>query len=497
MLSKNNLPNATGNLIVPAKELFDLPEKVLQFGTGVLLRGLPDYYIDKANRQGVFNGRVVVVKSTTTGDTADFDQQDCLYTLHVKGIAGGKEVDEQVINSAISRVLSAATQWADILNVAHNKELKIVLSNTTEVGLQFLAESIGQTPPESFPGKLLAFLLERYRAFNGDMEAGLVIIPTELVIDNGKLLKQIIMQLATYNQLEDAFTNWLTTANHFCNSLVDRIVPGKPVAAENSILNQRSGYKDNLRIVAEPYSLWAIEGGPDVEAALSFCRVDSGVVITPDIEKFRELKLRLLNGTHTLCCAVAILAGFKTVDEAMRDKSFINFINRIMTEEIKPSIPYPVDKEEAALFARNVIDRFSNPYIKHQWMSISAQYSLKMRTRVIPLLANYENSFRQAPQLMAFGFAAFIAFMQVEQVNGKFEGKSNGVNYLVTDNSADVFAAAWKTAFSDGRVVDTLLSDLSLWGTDLTSLPGFKEEVSRRLEQIKAVGILNILQATY
>src|ERR1700748_3988677 len=101
-LSKNNLADIkSAGVIKPGKDIFTLPEKVLQFGTGVLLRGLPDYFIDKANRQGLFNGRIVVVKSTDSGDAAAFDRQDSLYTLCVRGIEDGQKVEENILCSAI------------------------------------------------------------------------------------------------------------------------------------------------------------------------------------------------------------------------------------------------------------------------------------------------------------------------------------------------------------------------------------------------------------
>src|SRR3954469_24693065 len=119
ILSRYTLKNIESNALqVPEESLFELPEKVLQFGTGVLLRGLPDYFIDKANRQGIFNGRVVMIKSTAGGAGAAFDEQDNLYTIYSEGIINGKNVNEQVVCSAISRTLTAATQWKDILAVA-------------------------------------------------------------------------------------------------------------------------------------------------------------------------------------------------------------------------------------------------------------------------------------------------------------------------------------------------------------------------------------------
>src|SRR5690349_1490167 len=232
-LSKEAIKNISPQpgLIIPDEKLFNLPEKVLQFGTGVLLRGLPDYFINKANRQGVFNGRIVTVKSTSAGGTDEFEKQDGLYTLCIRGIEDGNKIDEAIINSSISRVVSAKDDWQAILQCAHNAEMRIIISNTTEAGIVLTDDDIFSAPPDSFPGKLLAFLVERYKAFHGTIECGMVIIPTELLINNGDKLKSIILELAAKNKLDDSFIDWLKNANHFCNSLVDRIVPGKLPAA--------------------------------------------------------------------------------------------------------------------------------------------------------------------------------------------------------------------------------------------------------------------------
>jgi tagaturonate reductase len=495
MLSKNNLPKKSDGLIIPEAALFKLPEKVLQFGTGVLLRGLPDCLIDKANRQGIFNGRIAVVKSTATGSADEFHKQDGLYTLHIKGIENGNKVEEHVICSAISRVLSANSNWRDILEIAQSKQLRVIISNTTEVGLKLVNESIHNIPPASYPGKLLAVLYERYRVLGDKEDAGLVIIPTELVTNNGKLLKDIVLQLAAYNKLETQFIEWLSGANHFCNSLVDRIVPGKPATDLYAELDSQLGYIDDLRIVAEPYSLWAIEGGREVADILTFSRAnDTEVVITPDIEKYRELKLRLLNGTHTLCCALAYLSGFNTVDEAISNSAFSRFIRQLMGE-IASAIPYPIDKNETEQFAHKVLDRFSNPYIKHQWLSISVQYSLKMHIRILPLLLSYKKLFNTYPTAMTLGFAAFIRFMKVEKTGDYFEGSFNGVSYTVTDANANIFYEAWKNeSYTD--VVGAILSNVNLWGEDLSQLSGFNKQLTDMLDEVTTHGMLNLAQIT-
>jgi tagaturonate reductase len=494
ILSKYNLNKITAEgVVLPDEHIFGLPEKVLQFGTGVLLRGLPDYFIDKANRQGVFNGRVIVVKSTDTGSASDFDRQDGLYTLYIKGVENGQEINQQVVCSSISRVLSAGSDWEQILMTAYNPHLKIIISNTTEVGIQLTQDRITKHPPSSFPGKLLAILHERYKAFGGSEKSGFVIIPTELIVDNGKKLEAIVLELAHLNQLEPAFMDWLENCNHFCNSLVDRIVPGKPDKTLGAELEQQSGYEDNLRTIAEPYCLWAIEGNEEVRSVLSFADTDPGVVIAPDIEIFRELKLRLLNGTHTLTCAIAILSGFETVEEAMNHPAFSGFILHLMMNEILPAIPYPIDHAAGVQFIHKVLDRFKNSNIKHQWLSISAQYSSKLKSRVLPLLLNHYRRSSRVPDGFAFGFAAFIGLMKTTHDDGRFTGHSNGQDYVITDTNAAKLHKAWKNANIE-KVAETILSDTDLWETDLTQLPGFKAEVIRLLQEITQTGALQVLE---
>jgi tagaturonate reductase len=495
ILSQDNLKNiAVPGLIVPDEKLFSLPEKVLQFGTGVLLRGLPDYFIDKANRQGIFNGRIVVVKSTDTGSATEFDQQHGLYTLSIKGIENGQRIEENVICSSISRVLTAGKDWEAIMDFARNPELSVVISNTTEVGIQLVEDDITNTPPVSFPGKLLAVLHERYKTFGGTEESGLVIVPTELIVDNGKKLKAIVLELAENNNLDSDFIKWLGHANHFCNSLVDRIVPGKPDAKTVEQLESADGYKDDLRIVSEVYSLWAIEGDEQVKSVLSFYKADKGVVISPDIEIFRELKLRLLNGTHTLSCAVAFLSGFRTVKNAMDDLAFSDFISQLMIHDIAPAIPYEIAQDMKHDFAANVLDRFRNPHIEHQWISISAQYSSKIKMRVLPVLQQHYRLSSEVPEYIAFGFAAFLRFMKVEKnAKGEYIGSNNGVEYKVTDDNAAIFAEAWKLDNLD-EVVTTILSNENLWdGPNLTILPGFKDAVLEKLTAINQHGVLDLI----
>jgi tagaturonate reductase len=495
-LSKNNLEliRLAGSEI-PDKKIFELPEKILQFGTGVLLRALPDYFVDKANREGVFNGRILVVKSTQTGDIESFNQQDGLYTLQIRGMENGVSEDKSVICSSISRVISASHQWNEVLVSAANPNLQIVISNTTEVGIHLVKESIFQSPPVSYPAKLLAFLLERFKVFKANPDFGMTIIPTELLTDNGKKLKAILTELAEFNQLDRFFLEWLNLHNRFCSSLVDRIVPGKPSPAIKRELEEQWGYEDELMSVCEPYCLWAIEGDERIRKILSFYKSENGVVITNDITKYKELKLRMLNATHTLSCGLGYLSGFETVLMAMEDPLFSSFIKNLMMDEIGPSIPYAIPENEVTEFGMKVLDRFKNPFLQHHWLSITMQYSSKIATRVLPVLKKYYELFKKPPELISMGFAAYLLFMRpVKKDSEKYYGTLNNQFYLINDDRASIFYGIWDEGSVD-QIVRSVLSNKELWFEDLTQLAGFAESVTRKLKGFIRYGSLHEIAA--
>lgn len=480
---------------VPADNLLLLPEKVLQFGTGVLLRGLPDYFIHEANSKNIFNGRIVVVKSTESGGSDLFKEQDGLFTVFVRGFEDGKEVDTKFINASISRVISANQNWEEILKCAENPELQIIISNTTEVGISLVKESIFANPPVSFPAKLLSFLWHRYRYFHGTATSGMVIIPTELISENGAVLKGIVMELAAFNQMDQLFINWLNVENDFCNSLVDRIVPGKLSEPEKSIEENKLGYTDGLMIMCEPYCLWAIETKSNrTKEILSFAKCNKGIKIEPDINQFKELKLRLLNGTHSFSCALALYCGFETVREAMQVAYFRNYVASVMMKEIKPLIiSSSISEISAQQFAEQVMDRFRNNSIEHKWINISLQYSSKMAMRTVPLMVKHSLQNQGSPKLMVLGFAAYLLFMNTtKHADGIYYAKVGNKEYPVTDSKAALLHHYWELGKLE-IVIPLLLKDISLWGIDLNSIPGFACDTIESIQTLRSQGAETIL----
>src|ERR1700722_3642793 len=497
ILSESTIQLLSKKIYTPGSNYFQLPEKVLQFGTGVLLRALPDYFIDEANKQNIFNGRIVVVKSTTHGNTDAFTTQNGLYTICVKGIEQEKIIDQTYINASISRVLSATTEWEKISQCAISNDLEIVISNTTEVGISLLDnDDIFANPPSSFPGKLLSILYKRFIFFEGNIQKGLIIIPTELIPDNAAKLKNILTTLSRQNKISDEFIDWLDKHNDFCSSLVDRIVPGKLNAVDKISIENKLGYEDELMIMAEPYRLWAIETGSEiVKNKLSFSQGDEGVIIASNITKFRELKLRLLNGTHTLNCGLAVLAGFETVKDAMQNGYFKNFVRQLMLGEIAASVVNDqISVDDAIQFGNKVIDRFSNPFIEHLWLNITLQYTSKMLMRNVPILKKHYQRTDDVPGCIALGFAGYILFMKSKKNNdNKFIGNDGISDYIINDDKAAILNEKWNEK-DIGATVSDILGDENLWNINLNSFPGFNEAVTKNVMSLISSGVKETMQ---
>ncbi len=458
-----------------------LPEKVLQFGTGILLRGLPDYFINKANHQGQFGGRIAIIKSTA-GGIEDFEKQNFRFTTCVRGIVNGKKIEENIDNTAISRVLRAWDDWPSILKLASQPELQIIISNTTEVGIQSEPESILERAPHSFPAKVTALLYERFKQL-GSQSADVVVIPTELVPDNGMLLKNIVLQLSAYNKLKGVFEQWLSEKILFCNSLVDRIVT-RPSETVKGTLNDFN----SLTIQAEPYKLWAIEGGERVRKILTFAPADRGVIIAENIAYYRERKIRLLNGTHTISVCLGFLQGFETVYDCMQDKAMSAFIQDVMLQEIEPTLLLGT-KSQNRQFALDVLDRFRNPFTAHRLLSITLQATAKMKMRNVPTFFSYAAKFRTVPDLLAKGFAAYLLFMRATHYEkGSYFGSRRGEPYLIQDDQSAFFYQAWKNVQPGEASLQNFVRDVcqntTLWDKDLTQLPNFVEAVSKHLQHV-------------
>lgn len=460
--------------------LKDAPERVIQFGEGNFLRAFVDSFFDLANEISGFNGKIVVVTPNSGRNVDKFNAQDCLYTLYLRGFENGEKKEQKRLISIISRCINGVDCFHQVLDCARNPQLKFIVSNTTEAGICFRSTDRFDEPGRaSFPGKLTRFLYERYTTMGQENAPGFVLLPCELIEHNGESLKACVLQYAELWGLDKGFSGWINNSNSFCSTLVDRIVPGFP-KEDSARYQQENGYEDNLMDAAELFGFWAIEGDSALNDLLPFTRGGLPVLVTPDISFYKRRKVCILNGGHTSMTCAALLSGVETVGQCMEDEDISRFLHHAVYDEIIPSNDLP--KDALIEFANDVMDRFRNPFIRHELMSITLNTTSKWRARVLPSLKSYVQTFGELPPLLCFGFAANIMFAHC----GKFE---------VKDDPEVLSFFAGRSGDSLADLCRSFCAQTAFWGEDLNSIPGFVDEVTADLEAISRAGARNALRA--
>lgn len=461
------------------------PERIVQFGAGNFLRAFIDWIIEELNEQCDFASSAVVVKVTPRGTYQTLDEQDGLFHVHLQGIQDGEFVSTFNLIRCISRTVYPYVDYDAYLELARQPEIRFLISNTTEAGIQYDVDcQFDDKPPASFPAKLTRFLYERYQHFQGAADKGCIIIPTELIPDNGSQLREMILRHAEQWELESDFSVWIEQHNIFCNTLVDRIVTGFPHEQSEQLKNE-IGYDDQLLVMAEPYHSMIIEAPENLLRELPISESTLNIKIVPDANPYRETKVRILNGLHTSMVPIGFLLGLQTVRECIEHKALEPFLQDELYQEIIPSMAIP--EGDLKQFAAAVFDRFRNPSIRHELLSIAVNSSSKVRTRLLPSIQGYYQKYQQIPPRLTLALACFIRF---------YKGEWQGESIALSDDDTTLmwFTELWDSSNSIEQVVDAVLQNVSLWQMDLSDIGGLREQLLHYLEQIDESGVLPILE---
>lgn len=491
---------------LPDPDAFGHPERILQFGTGALLRGFVDAFIAKAHQQGVFDGRVVAVSQTGSGRGRTLNAQDGCYTLLEQGLDDGTPTEHISVVATVSRALSAQDDWEAVLALARSEELRLVVSNTTEVGIRWDDEDDPTaTPPHSFPAKLAACLYVRANTFNYAQDAGLVVLPCELIEDNGDALRRLVLRWAARAGWDKAFARWVRTACTFPNTLVDRIVPGTPNPERLRTLQTALGYEDALLTTSELYRLWAIEADEDLAARIGFTAADAGepgIVLTPDIRPYRLRKVRILNGAHSLTVPLALGCELTTVQETVDDEAVGAFLRHLVFSEIVPTVAKEprMAPGSAERFADAVLERFANPFIRHELQSITLQQTMKLSVRATPTIVQYAAQHGAPPKAAALGMAAYLLMQRTASGRDGRAGPFVRMPPPLRDDRAEAVREAWRALeHTDDDALHTftasVLGQQALWTANLAAVPGFAEAVVRHLARALQHGLPAALDA--
>jgi len=483
-------------MTLPRNSFFNLPIKVLQFGEGRFIRSFLNYFIEVANHKGLFNGRSVVIQPRKADKAVKINAQDGLFTICSRGIQQGVQKQEFMINSSIEKAVAAKTDWDSTLKLAEIPSIQIIASNTTEAGLVYDSnDSLQKNPPNSFPGKLTALLYHRYQYFDGDKNRGIMILPLELIENNGDVLKEIVLKLSRKWELGDTFISWLNGANKFYKCIVDRIVTGYPKPDELIKFQQQLGYQDNLFTIAELYHSWIIEADEKLQTTIPFDEAGLNVKFVSDIKHYFLRKVRILNGAHTSMVPIAYLSGKNIVKESIEDPLINVYIRNLIENEVIPFIGLPYT--ELLRYRDTIIERFRNPFLEHKLLTISLYQSSKIRLRILPSILAYYQKYNRPPPLLSFAFAAYIVFMHIQdKSDSKWFGLRNTEKYQYQDDPAylDFFYHVWnkiEITNSDGisKLVKTICQNTTLWERDLTKLPQFVKIVTEHVTNIIKNGL--------
>lgn len=464
------------------------PIKVLQFGEGNFLRGFVDYMIDVANEKTDFNGDIVIVKPIEFGNLSMFHDQECQYTTCLRGLVDGKETVINRVITSVTDAVDAGVEYQKYEDFAKLDTLRFIVSNTTEAGIVYdETDRFELCPPKSYPGKLTKFLFDRYKAFDGDMTKGLIILPVELIDDNGIALKNCVLKLAALWNLEEGFVAWLNEACTFCSTLVDRIVTGYP-REEAQAMCEEFGYQDNLIVTAEPFGLWVIESDKDISGEFPLDKAGMPVIFTDNQKPYKQRKVRILNGAHTSFVLASYLAGNDFVLPSMEDKLVYDFMYSTLHDEVIPTLTLP--KAELEEFAEAVIQRFKNPYIKHALLAISLNSVSKWRARCMPSFLGYVDVKNELPKHLTFSLAALIAFYNGKEMqDGTFIGYRGEEAYKIMDDKEVIEYFYNNKEASAKELVEGFLSSEEFFGQDLTKVLNTAEAVTAYLEDIRNLGM--------
>ena len=421
-------------------------ETVIQFGEGGFLRGFADYFFQKLQDKGLFDGSVVIVQPIEKGMCSVLEQQGCEYNLFLRGIDNGQVVDEHTHIDIISRCVNPYDDFEAYMKLAENPDFRFIVSNTTEAGIEYVdSNQFTDAPARSFPGKLTQLLYKRFRLGL----KGFIILSCELIDHNGEELEKCCLRYAKQWELGEGFETWLVRENDFCSTLVDRIVTGFP-RDEHEELCRRIGEQDNMMDTAEIFHLWVIQGNHEDELPLQ--KAGFHVVWTDNVDPYKKRKVRILNGAHTSMVLGAHLYGLKTVGECLKDEKVSALLRKCIFREIIPAIG---DTEDNRKFGEAVLERFSNPFIRHMLLSIALNSVSKFRARVLPTILEYRDMFGSCPQGLTFSLAALMAFYRTDDANDSQEI----MDFMKTAPVEDIL----KREDYWGQDLSPLLADVKKW----------------------------------
>ena len=454
--------------------------KVMQFGEGNFLRTFVDLYLDTLNKENLGRYEVTIVKSIPFGSLQQLQKQNHQYHIVLRGRENGKDVENVYRVDSVKDSVDLFINDDKYLALAKDKDLKIIVSNTTEAGIVFNEfDKTENYPNISYPAKLTLWLYLRYQ----NHLDGVYILPVELIDNNASKLEECIDQYIELFALGEDFKKWNKENNFYCSTLVDRIVSGHPKDKETEDrLYDLVGEIDPLLSIGEPFGLWVIEGKGDIKNLLKDGHHNIDVIFTDDISYYKKRKVRVLNGSHTNLVPISLWLGKETVYDVMLDERLSKFVDDTLNHDIIPFVSSDISMTKK--FAEDVKQRFLNPFLNHQLTSIALNSISKWKARNLCSFIDYYCVYHVIPHYLTIGFAYLVnIYMHIQKCGDKYICHLPSRDIEVRDD------IEYLEYFRSHNVHD-FLSDTSIWDVDLTKFDEFEDTVNKYLLIIKNGGRL-------
>ncbi|MEB2702406.1 mannitol dehydrogenase family protein [Citrobacter koseri] len=465
-------------VLTPRYDRQQLQTRIVHFGFGAFHRAHQALLTDRVlNAQGGDWGICEI--SLFSGDRlmSQLREQNHLYTVLEKGANG----NQAIIVGAVKECLNAKLDsLAAIIEKFCEPQVAIVSLTITEKGYcidpatgsldmsnpRIIHDMQHPTEPHSAPGILVEALHRR-------RERGLspfTVLSCDNIPDNGHVVKNAVLGMAEKRAAELAA--WIQQHVSFPGTMVDRIVPA---ATEESLdeITRELGVADPCAISCEPFIQWVIEdnfvaGRPQWEVA--------GVQMVDDVLPWEQMKLRMLNGSHSFLAYLGYLAGFQHISDCMQDSAFREAAYRLMMNEQAPTLR--ITNVDLSRYAASLIERFANPALKHRTWQIAMDGSQKLPQRMLEGIREHLARGSDWP-LLALGVAGWMRY-----VSGVDDA---GATIDIRDPLSEKIRLLVESS-SDAERVSALLSLQEVFGTDLVKNPLFVQAIEQAWRRIAQHG---------
>ncbi|CAA0093600.1 Polyol:NADP oxidoreductase [Zhongshania aliphaticivorans] len=426
---------------------------IVHLGIGAFHRAHQAWYTEQVLAQFGGHWRITGVSLRSERVHAQLAPQDCLYTLEIRD---GAKRERQLIG-AIANILVAPKEPENVIAALAAADTSVVTLTITEKGY-YLAPSTGELAKDHIdlqhdrehikqPRTALGFLTAAMAERRQQQRPGLTVISCDNMSTNGKKLRQALLEFSRI--IDPTLADWIAKHCRFPNTMVDRIVPAT-TPDDLRHLEHELGLEDQGAVFSEPFSQWIIEdnfAGPVPQ----WNKV--GVQYVADVTPFENMKLRLLNASHSAIAYIGAVAGYNTVDQVIAKPSLHRFIEKLMQEEAAPTLRMPATFDLNA-YQQNLLQRFANSALQHQCQQIAIDGSQKIPNRLFPIL-RWQLQYHGSISLTTAALAAWVRYLQgVDEF---------GNRYSIEDPMAAQFAAIFKdqrksarTALVELRQIETL-----------------------------------------